>query len=109
MKGEAPDGGGLPVLSSRQRALSVETDSLVKRGLDLLAATGVGPPATARTELATARHFWNLGDRLLSGPNAWDAQAGRFLDLAERPLSDPADWVMFARHCRDGYRHTLRA
>jgi biotin-dependent enzyme len=101
MSDEPSDDGGLPVLSSRQQGLSLQKNSLVKRGLDLVAATSArslraerttscqaDPLVAARTELAAARHF---------------------LDLAGRLSSDPTDWDVFARHCRDAYRHALRA
>jgi hypothetical protein len=86
MSDEPSDGGALPVLSSQQQGLSVQRNSLVKRGLEL-AASG-GRLTRARTELEIAH---------------------RRLDEAERASLDPATWHVFVRHWRDTYRHGLLA
>lgn len=101
MSDERADVGGLPVLSSRQQGLSLQRNSLVKRGLDLVAATSAGPLAAAQTTGCA-------GDPLVAA-RAELAAARHFLDLADRLSSDPTAWDVFARHCRDAYRHALRA
>src|SRR6516162_2428680 len=87
MSDEPSDGGALPVLSSQQQGLSVQRNSLVKRGLDLI--TGSGERLTkARIALDIAR---------------------RTLDEAQRASLDPATWDVFVRHSTETCRYGLLA